>query len=163
MRDRLQQPLLVGRGIVQRRLGQSEKELLHQRIEFHRRPLGIAADEIAKPLAVLHDADVAGQPRLRRHLDHQVAQRDRLAGQHVAVANFVAGEELDGVALDFAVADDQPALAAGPLAAADRPHVDIGLPGGLQERLALVDRRFATFRQEADVKACHALRVSTAS
>ena len=108
--------------------GRSRRELLDQRIEFHRRAAAPPrCGEVAEPLAVLAQALVAAQPRLGRHLDHQVAPRHDLAGQHVAAADFVAGEKLGRLALDLAFADDQAALAADSLRRRRCPHVDVGL------------------------------------
>ena len=73
------------------------------------------------------------------------------------MANLIAREELDGVPLDLAVVDDQAALAASPLAATDGPHVDLRLPGSLQEGRPRRDRHFPTIRKKMNANACHAL------
>ena len=148
-----QQPLLVGGGVVQGRLRQNEVELLNQGGEPAGCPLRPAVREVAKPLAVLVDARVSRQSRLGRHLDHQVAPRHHLARQDVSAADLVAGEELGGLPLDLALADDHAALAADPLAAADGPHVDPRLASGFQKGLAFFRRGLALVGKETDAKA----------
>ena len=59
-----------------------------------RRALAVTMGKIPELLAVLPDADVARQLRLRRHLDRQIAARNNLAGQDVSAEDFIAGEVL---------------------------------------------------------------------
>jgi len=62
-----EQSLLVGRGVIDARSGEGEKDLLDHRVELRRRALRLAVREIAETLAVFPaDPDVAAQPRLGR-------------------------------------------------------------------------------------------------
>ena len=153
--DRFQKPLLVGRGIVEGGLGQLQGELFHQRIQLHGWRLRSPIGEVPKLLVIPPQAFISTQPRLRRHLDHQVAPRHNLAGQHVAAEDFVAGQKIRGLSFDLAFADDYPALAADSFSRADSARVNVGAARSLQQRGAVVDHDLSVVRQEANAKVCH--------